>query len=47
MVNNVGLVFAEKTAARIGTMKEGGSRIYRRSVEDDVSAFVFTLRGKR
>lgn len=47
MVNDVGLVFAEETAARIGTMKEGGSGIYRRSVEDDVSTFVFTLRGKR
>ena len=39
MVNNVGLVFAEETAARIGTMKEGGSGIYRGSVEDDVSTF--------
>ena len=45
MVNNIGLVFAEETATRIGTMKEGGSGLYRRSVEDDVSNFIFTLRG--
>ena len=45
MVNNVGLVFAEKTAARIGTMKEGSPEICRRSVENDVSTFVFILRG--
>ena len=46
MVNNVGLVFAEKTAARVGTMKEGSAEICRRSVEDDVSTFVFKSRGK-
>ena len=46
MVNNVGLVFAEETAARIGTMKEGSAEIRRRSVEDDVSTFVFKSRGK-
>ena len=46
MVNNVGLVFAEETAARIGTMKEGSAEICRRSVEDDVSTFVLKSRGK-
>lgn len=46
MVNDVGLLFAEETAARIGTMKEGGAGIYRRSAEVDVSTFVFKLRGK-
>ena len=46
MVNDIGLLFAEESAARIGTMKEGGAGIYRRSVEVDVSTFVFKLRGK-
>lgn len=43
MVNDVGLVFAEESAARIGTMKEGGAGIYRRSVEVDVSTSVIKL----
>ena len=45
MVNDIGLVFAEETAARIGTMEEGSAEICRRSVEADVSTFLFKSGG--
>lgn len=44
MVNDVGLVFAKETTARIGTMKEGGAGVYRRSIEVHVSTMVFNLK---